>query len=119
MLPGAHAKTARFASNQAVVAVQLASPMRSRQKSFLDGCGHSAGELREHERNAGADVGHGGDDDDADEGGDQAVLDGRCARLALHELVQGLHGVLSQLCYDCFTQWRCYAVSASYLSMPC
>ena len=40
---------------------------------------------REHVVQVGADRGDDGDDGDADEAGDQAVLDGGCAGLTLHE----------------------------------
>ena len=52
---------------------------------------------REGGADFGADRVDGGDDGDADHGGDQAVLDGRSARLALHELGKGLHVYNSQL----------------------
>lgn len=40
-----------------------------------------------------ANLGDDGDDADADEGGDQAVLDGRGAGFALRETNEGLHDI--------------------------
>ena len=51
-----------------------------------------AGDVGERRVELGAEALHDRDDRDRDAGGDQAVLDGRRARLVLGKTLKGLHG---------------------------
>ena len=65
--------------------------VRSVRRAGSQRRGDGVGDRLEHGIQLGADQGDGRDDEDGDERGDQAVLDGGGAGLALHKRDKGLH----------------------------